>query len=478
MAKSLVVLLLCIFSATVSLNGVYSQSLPGRNQPERKNLPIDVSTANTDLPKPLQVNNNSTVTVVVRKKPITSCDVKFTTESLPSPDIVGQLFSLLAPLSGGKVAALTAFNIDTQAVNTPNPVDQPLESDIEHLGVMIDGAKMVIQAYSDVAAELGRFSKCRDATGDICSRRPEESDDTGVIARVTAARDALKQHLDNALDLPSLDASTINTTAATLQDRVLARAADRFNPPDPAWLQSALLRLQQDRGAMAILGPELQNLTLASNQLKKIQSILTSLTPSVMSSQQLRPVSNRLLKGTLSCQNPFSQSSTASTVPFSVIYQNPPILTVSAGTLVSLFSKRPIGIRSQSTACSSGTGDNCIAVTSTSKTQFVPMGLGNIYVSGSRNFNLNFAAGVGVNLNNGGTQVEYFTGPSFGIHGFYLTPGLHIARAPKLGGEFILGQAAPAGVSGSSLPISFYTTFHFGIVLSHSAAPQPKPPSN
>jgi hypothetical protein len=469
--------LLCIIY-TALLNGAYAQSLIERNRPETKSISIDVSTDNIDLPKSLQVNNNSAVTIVVRKKPINSCEVKFTTEALPKQDIVGQLFSLLAPLSGGKAAALTAFNIQTGPVGAANPIDQPLEDEIEHLGIMIDGGRTIIQTYSNVAAELDRFSKCRDASDDICTRRAGESDDSGILARVTAARDNLRQDVDSALNLPTLDVTTINATAAALENRVLARAADTVNPPDPTWLQSAILRLQQDRGALAVAGGDLQNLPLAGNQMKKIQSILASLTPSMNASLPLRPVSNRLMKGTLTCQNPFSPSAAANPVPFMVTYQNPPTLTISAGTLVSLFSKRPIGIRSQSTPCASGTGNNCIAVTSTSRTQFVPMGLGNIYVSGSRNFNFNLTGGIGINLNNGGTQVEYFTGPSLGIRGFYLAPGIHIARVPKLGGGFNLGQAAPSGVSGSTLPISYYTALHFGIAFSHSATPQPKPPSN
>lgn len=446
-----------------------AQSLFTRNHPQTKTISVDMSRSNLDVPKPVTVNNGSTVQISVQKSPIHSCDVKFTTESVPKPDILGQIFSLVAPFAGRPAGFAPE--------GAPSAIDRPLNDVLKALEDTIGAALKGVQTYADVSKELDQFAKCRDSDGnDICSRRAGELDDAAAIARVTAAKGALETHLAAAVDLPPVDFSVIEGTAATLEQRLLARAADVNAPPDPQWLSWALRRLNEDKGILTLLGPQLQNLASVSNLLKKVQPMLSSLVPSFTWSHQLPPISNRLLKGTLSCQNPFNQSSAS--VPLSVTYQNLPELTPTAGLLISFFSKRPIGIRSQSTPCSSGTGDNCIAVTSTSKTQMLPIGLGNAYLFGSRNLNFSLAGGVGLNLNNGATQVEYFTGLSFAVHGFYLTPGLHIARVPQLAGGLVLGQAAPAGVSSSTLPITFHTALHFGIVLSHAAAPTPKPSSN
>lgn len=65
-------------------------------------------------------------------------------------------------------------------------------------------------------------------------------------------------------------------------------------------------------------------------------------------------------------------------------------------------------------------------------------------------FALHASAGAAVDIKTGqgGTDLEYIVGPSVSFwRSFFVTPGLHIGRVPKLAGGFALGQEVPTGVS-------------------------------
>lgn len=85
-------------------------------------------------------------------------------------------------------------------------------------------------------------------------------------------------------------------------------------------------------------------------------------------------------------------------------------------------------------------------------------------------FSLHASAGAAVDIKTGegGADLEYIVGPSLAFRrSFFVTPGLHIGRVPKLAGGFELGQEVPTGVSTPPVEKAwkpgFVTTFTYKI---------------
>ena len=61
---------------------------------------------------------------------------------------------------------------------------------------------------------------------------------------------------------------------------------------------------------------------------------------------------------------------------------------------------------------------------------------------------LSTGAAVDIKTGEGGTDLEYIVGPSMSFRrSFFITPGLHIGRVPKLAGGFSLDEEVPTGIS-------------------------------
>jgi hypothetical protein len=148
-------------------------------------------------------------------------------------------------------------------------------------------------------------------------------------------------------------------------------------------------------------------------------------------------------------------------------YKNPPQISASAGTLVSLYGKHVFGVTTSQTGVNSSgvaTTENTITLTQ-SNVQLIPIGFLNTYISGTDHLHLDLQAGLGINPNGSKTEVEYFFGPALTMHGIYLAPGLHIARASYLGGGFSQGEVIPSGVTP---PVNYRATYRFAFAISYS----------
>jgi len=166
---------------------------------------------------------------------------------------------------------------------------------------------------------------------------------------------------------------------------------------------------------------------------------------------------------------PITCDATPAPQPRTVVihYKDPPRFSASAGTLVSLYGKHVFGVTpSQTGVNSSGvaTTQNTITL-NRSNVQLVPIGFLNTYISGTDHLHLDLQAGLGINPNGSKTEVEYFFGPALTMHGIYLAPGLHIARASYLGGGFSLGEVIPSGVTP---PVNYRATYRFAFAISYS----------
>lgn len=148
-------------------------------------------------------------------------------------------------------------------------------------------------------------------------------------------------------------------------------------------------------------------------------------------------------------------------------YKNPPLFSGSAGVLISTLGKRTFGSAVVQSGQVNGiaTIQNFVSITSSSKTQLIPFGFINTYVSGSERLHLDLQVGAGLNPNGSKNQVEYFFGPALTSHGIYISGGVHAGRAEYLRNRFSLGEAIPSGLT---VPTASYTTYHFAIAISYS----------
>jgi hypothetical protein len=153
---------------------------------------------------------------------------------------------------------------------------------------------------------------------------------------------------------------------------------------------------------------------------------------------------------------------------FTVHYGNVDLLSASTGAIVSSQGKRIYGVQTTQTGVSGGvaTTQSAIAITASSKIQFVPIALVNFNYAGNKNYNWNAQLGLGINPNGSSTQVEYFASPiAFSIHNLYLSPGLHIARSERIINGFYVGDLVSS--STFTVPTKWQATYKFGFTVSY-----------
>jgi len=176
-------------------------------------------------------------------------------------------------------------------------------------------------------------------------------------------------------------------------------------------------------------------------------------------------------------------TATTTNINYSLLYQDVPNWTASAGFLISFEPNQVIGITESTTTTTAGPpGTSYFAVTSRPSAQVIPMAYLNYrfhipYLIGHwgstheneliTTFSPSF--GFGVNPNTGTNQPEFFGGLAIGWNHFMLHPGVHIGHTESLGGGYTYGTAVPSGVTTPPLDWSYH--FKFSVGFSVRVAP-------
>jgi len=172
--------------------------------------------------------------------------------------------------------------------------------------------------------------------------------------------------------------------------------------------------------------------------------------------------------GTVSCATTATPSvATTDAINVSILYQNVPTLTASAGILVSLIQQNQYGIVQQitpATATTPATAYSAIGLTSSARAGVVPMAFFNFRFGQPKlttwwhepNNELvithNASAGLGINSNSGTNQAEFFGGYAIGFSRILIHGGLDYGRSQQLAPGFSTG-ALPTGFTGTSVPV-------------------------
>jgi hypothetical protein len=190
--------------------------------------------------------------------------------------------------------------------------------------------------------------------------------------------------------------------------------------------------------------------------------------------------------GTVSCATTATPSvATTDAINVSILYQNVPTLTASAGILVSFTQQNQYGIVQQmttATATTPATTYSAIGLTSSARAGVVPMAFFNIRVAPAKlttwwhepNNELiithNVSAGLGINSNSGTNQAEFFGGYAVGFSRVLIHGGLDYGRSQGLAPGFSTG-ALPTGFTGTSVPVAWKYHPQFSIGFSVRVAP-------
>ena len=178
--------------------------------------------------------------------------------------------------------------------------------------------------------------------------------------------------------------------------------------------------------------------------------------------------------GAITCTNDAGPTQpTTDAINFTVLYQNVPALTVSAGLLTTFLEKTEIGTIPKLN--SDGTFSTYFAVTDSARASVFPMAYVNYRVWppvlknwwGQPESELvitnSISGGIGVNSNTGTNQPEFFVGDAIGFNRVYIHLGAHFGRTESLGGGFQLNTVVPMGFTGPA-PInwSYHPAFSIG----------------
>ena len=187
--------------------------------------------------------------------------------------------------------------------------------------------------------------------------------------------------------------------------------------------------------------------------------------------------------GTLSCSTDTTPAvTTTNTINYSILYQNVPALTVSAGLLISFIEKYEYGVTQTYSSTVTPPVSTVFAVTDSARASVVPMAYVNYrflpptlkHWWGEPNSEMvishNLSAGIGINANTGTNQPEFFAGYAVGFSRSLIHAGLDYGRQQSLGGNFSLGTV-PTGFMGTTAPITWNYKPMISIGISVRIAP-------
>ena len=191
--------------------------------------------------------------------------------------------------------------------------------------------------------------------------------------------------------------------------------------------------------------------------------------------------------GVLSCVSDLDgKTPTTSNINYSILYQDVPRWTASAGLLASFQQKRTYDTVN---VVQNGVSGTMVGVTDRARAQAIPMAYVNWrfipyhffyhekepwYGKYGKNgedklvWTWHLSAGFGINPNNAANQPEFFTGLAVALNRFMLHTGVHWGRRQFIGGGYFLNGPAP---SSGSVPIGWAYRPAFSIGFSVRVAP-------
>lgn len=468
-------LVACLLSCPVAASAQGGSALSNlfRRNPGAADVSVTVDTPSTAILRPVEVNNGTRVTVTGRKSPVDTCTVATKREELaPQPNPLGQFIKILAGIPVPAAAARLTADCPA-AVEGPDEGARRINSALDSLQRNVDASgadvRRIHRDYKELGNRVSKFVACQRPDGtNICS------DPATFMTERENLQTAVTTLLTGRLPVIESVELQLATLKKLLEERLKTPSASP-TAQEQAWLDNVNARLDCLGRHIASLRQTIESLKASRAELERFADLITthqSLFNDAASLTTYRKVlpedNNAKVSGTVTCVNFFTKQVSVEAIPFTVTYQDIPRASVTVGVLFTTLNKRQVGtqaVRTGTAADGTPTFRNTFAETDRSGNQLVPFSFFNVYLSGTRQMNLNLTGGIGVNPNNGAKQAEFFVGGALGFKNVYVQFGGHIGRWQELGGGFGFGETVPANFPG--VPIERRYTMRPSIGLSY-----------
>lgn len=426
-----------------------------------KSEDLVINTPATEVPEPMKVENGTVVTVKGTKSFTDVCTVTTKREELaPEPNPLAALLKIvigLGPIALGKVSEKSCP--EKSMVTVPDdPEARRIEAELKALRLrVIAGAIGVNEAtrnYSGVGDKINAFINCTEITVDdkdkaiLVGTKYQLTPICGSAGAFNTAKGNIKRQVEAVLVEPLPVMDSIELEMATLK-KALAGYKKKGDDVEVKWITDVSNRLDCNAKTVNQIKKELASLQSSRELFESFLKLLGLHKTDNTYERELIADANAKVTGTVACTNYFTKQPSFDPIPFTVMYQGYSRHALSAGILFTTLNKRQIGLNSVRTGTAAdGTSTSQLTFNETDKAdgQIVPFSFYNYRFWGDRKFNLNGSGGVGVNPNNGATQVEFFFGGAVGFRNVFLQFGGHVGRWQELGGGFNLGDVVPAAI--------------------------------
>jgi hypothetical protein len=370
-------------------------------------LQINMNPPPRAIPTPLEVKNDTSVTVTGSKKFVDTCKVDTKREELkPEPNPLGQILKVLVglgPIALGKIDAKTCPAAPAADQIPDDPEARRVEADLlalrRTLSRSVTAVNDVSSRYGLVADQISAFAGCKrvqfDDRGnpirkvtDADRSNDEEydlADICGDADTFIRARNALKPNVEAAVNLSFPDESVEGGVlrpdfvieSAEVQMEALKKAItdgykkkgreiaqdadpevrarrqeefDRRAKVEEDWIQSVNARLNCHAGTLEAVRREVASLQTSRAEFETFLKLVDrqeELTPAQLGSYSKALIvdANAKVTGTVTCTNFFTKQPSGDPIPFTVTYQRFSPHSLSAGILFSTLGKRQLGIQ-------------------------------------------------------------------------------------------------------------------------------------
>jgi hypothetical protein len=442
-----------------------------------KPIVVDMTNPAAAPPRRVDVDDAADVQLSIKKGMLQQCSVETKVDAIkPEANPIGTIIGIAAKLAAG--VAVKNLPAEPEACSGIGPVMPPAgDRDAAEIEIGLSGVQQRLIAIREeltgqehdgpfsvdaLGDEIGKLTRCVGTSDDAGSDRDVCRD----AEAFSGARDRVVRKIQLVLERRPLAGSDgLSAVLVDLKKLLVARVPKTI---DSAWYWNAVRRIDCYASQIDNLGDRRKVLAAARVQLGAFAAAAMAFKPSTAPFNldiPVRRVSSSVLTATVTCVNVFTRQPTLpgprgageiaiDPVPVVITFQSPPRLAASAGLLLSTIDKLQYGTQPAKTgvdATGTDTAVTRIVVTDTTSAQTVPFSFLHLRLVGWRPGYGYLTGGIGLNPNNGSTQVEYFAGLSLGIKNVMLSAGAHYGRVQELAGGFhigdIVGDKAVAPVS-------------------------------
>jgi len=386
-------------------------------------------------------------------------------------------------VNGSPAVAVVPVNVNFTYLNSTPPAAQTIAVSSGTVAAAF-AVSTSGQPWLKVSPDCSNASPCRTGTAGTfnlsVSVDPrqlganKESDTAAII--VAGIAPAVGMTIVNVSLKPAAGTGDCELKALRKVDEILdrAKATMALIASNNAALQTAQTNLKTNYMALAKVVDDFSR--------RKEQKIVSEDGGVLIQDFNLGTDRKATITGNLSCvSDVYGKTPTTDAINFSILYQDVPHWSASAGLLTTLQRKRIIGIVDQpvTPATNPPTFTPDFGITDQARAQVLPMAFVNYRLTPyhfhydklmshyGRNredtlvWTAHVSGGIGVNSNNGANQPEFFLGLALGLNRFMIHPGFHFGRMQSLGGGYTLGTQAPDKIT---VPInwSYHPAFSIG----------------